>query len=102
MFNPLDGPSLQGSLTVNTTVVQEVKSGASAMEERQVVTIQPIDGNIYIYFGDGTNTPNSATVIANGFLHYKKSKETYECGKYQQLFILAESGTVSVRFVERG
>ena len=100
MFQPLDGPSLQDKITVDTTTVQELKSGGSALEERKVVTIQP-DGRIYVYFGDGSSTPSAATVVADGFLQFKDSKETYEASESQPVFVLAVTGTVNVRFAER-
>jgi hypothetical protein len=101
MFQPLDGPSLQDRVSVTTSTVKELKVGASAMSERQVVTIQPIDGNLWIYFGDGINTPSAGTVSSKGFKHLKMAKESYEAGEKQPLFIVSESGTVSVSFAER-
>ena len=101
MLQPLDGPSAQGSISVNTTVVQEAKVGASVKEERAVLTLQPLDGTIYVYFGDGTATPNAATMIADGFEHPKKSLRSYEAGPQQQVFILAKTGTVDVKVAER-
>jgi hypothetical protein len=77
----------------------EVKAGGSVLSERQVITIQP-SGNIKVYFGDGT-TPAAATVLANGFDHYKNTKETYEAGEKQPVWVLAASGTVDVVIVER-
>ena len=101
MFQPLDGPSSQDRVAVTTSTVKELKVGASVLEDRQVITIQPIDGNVWIYFGDGISTPNAATVLAKGFKHMKMAKESYEAGATQQIFIIADSGTVNVTFVER-
>lgn len=101
MFHPLDGPSIQGTLSVTDLVVQEVKVGANPLEERQVISIQPIDGNVYIYFGDGVNIPTVSDLQNKGFLHIKKAKESYEAGDKQKVYILATSGTVNVRFAER-
>lgn len=100
MFQLLDGPSIQDRVAVITSVVKELKVGGSALAERQVITIQPLDGNIWVYFGDGS-TPIAATVSSKGLKHVKMAKESYEAGEKQQVFIVAESGTVNVTFVER-
>lgn len=100
MFQPLDGPSAQVKLTsVGVATPVEVKVGASALTDRAVITIQP-NGNIKVYFSDGT-VPSAATILANGFDHYKSAKETYEAGEKQKVYILAASGTVDVVIVER-
>ena len=102
MLQPLDGPSAQLKLaSVDTVTVVEVKAGASPLTERKAVTLQPLGGKIYIYFGDGVSTPNAATVIANGLVHEKTAKETYEAGEQQPMFILAVAGTTDVICVER-
>ena len=101
MYQPLDGPSLQTTLSVNTTVVQQVMVGASAMAERKVVTIMPIDGKIYVYFAGTAGIPSSATIIAHGFPQFKNALHSYEATDSQLVYILAVSGTVSVKIVER-
>lgn len=100
-FQPLDGPSSQDRVSVTSSTVKELKVGASALSERQVITIQPIDGNLWVYFGDGVSTPSAGTVSSKGLKHLKMAKESYEAGERQPVFILSESGTVSVTFVER-
>lgn len=99
----LDGPAKQYKLaSVGTvTVVEVVKPAESALSEREVVTIQPLDQSIRVYFGDGSSTPNAATVAADGFLHYKHAKETYVVADSQPLFILAENSTTDVIVAER-
>jgi hypothetical protein len=100
MFQPLDGPSAQVKLTaVGTATVVEVKVGASALTDRQVITMQP-DGKMKVYFSDGS-VPSAATVLANGFDHFKDAKETYEAGEKQVVYILAATGTINVVVVER-
>lgn len=101
MYEPLDGPSIQGKISsIGTGTVVEAKVGPSRFNDRKVVTIQP-SSNIYIYFGDGTTTPNAATVIAGGMIVYKNAKETYEAGDRQPIFMLAVAGTANVVVVER-
>lgn len=99
MFQPLDGPAKQFTMSVNTTTPQEVKV-TTALEDRQVVTIQPTDGKIWVYFGDGS-TPLAATIVANGFPQVKNSFRSYEAGPRQPLWILSQSGTVTVKIAER-
>jgi len=100
MLLPLDGPSAQIKITsVGTVTPIEVKVGASALSERKVITMQP-SGNMKVYFSDGT-TPSAATILANGLDHYKNTKETYEAGDSQKVFVLASSGTIDVVVVER-
>jgi hypothetical protein len=101
MYAPLDGPSAQTTLTVTDATVQEIKSGGSALSERGVITVQPIDGNVFIYFGDETGAPSAATVIADGFIQYKRSKDTYEATDSQKVYILSTTGTVEVKIAER-
>jgi hypothetical protein len=100
MILPLDGPSAHATLSVNATTVQEVKAGASALEERKVITIQPAN-KIYIYFGDGISAPSSATVIANGMTLFKDALMSFEATYMQPVYILSVSGTVSVKIAER-
>lgn len=102
MYLPLDGPSLQDRVSVTDSTVFRVKVGSSEFEDRDVVCIQPLDGLIWLYFGDGTNTPNATTVKDKGFPIPKNSFRSFEAGNTQQIFIVADSGTVSVTFAERG
>ena len=102
MFNPLDGPSAQIKLTgVGTVTPVEVKVGAQPLSERQVITMQPT-GNMKVYFADSSGAaPSAATVLANGLDHFKSTKETYEAGEKQKVYVLAASGTIDVVIVER-
>ena len=100
-FLPLDGPSSQTRVNVTTSTVVRLRVGPSELAERKVITVQPTTGNIYIYFGDGTATPNSTTVQNNGFIHYKNAIHSYEASDRQDVYMLAVSGTVSVTYAER-
>lgn len=100
MLLPLDGPSAPGTLAVTTTPV-ELKVGASALEERKVLTFQPQDGRIYYYFGDGVNTPSALTVATTGLLIFKLRERTIEASATQPIFVAAVAGTVNVNFAER-
>ena len=100
MIFPLDGPSQHTSISVNTTIVQELK-GTSILTERKVVTVQPLSGSIYIYFGDGTGSPSAATFISDGLEQSKKTIHSYEAADSQSIYILAITGTVDVKCIER-
>lgn len=101
MFQPLDGPSIQGKLTaVDTITAVEAKVGASPLVDRSVVTMQP-DGDMKVYFAEDGVVPSAATVLANGFDHYKNTKESYEAGPKQKIYVLAKSGTINVIVAER-
>lgn len=93
MLLPLDGPSLQTSVAVSTTTVQ-AKVGASPLSERKVVTIQPIDGVIYI----GFVTPVSTSM---GFYVAKRQIISLEASESQSIYMIAASGTVNVIVAER-
>jgi len=101
MILPLDGPSKSFKLSaVGTATPVEVKAGGSSFAERKVITLQG-DASFYVYFADEAETPNAATVSANGFIQYKNAKESYEATGAQIVFVLAVSGTVDVRGAER-
>lgn len=100
-FQPLDGPAKQiPAITLTTSTVVEVKSG-TPLDGRAIITIQPLDGDIWVYFGDGINIPSAATVAADGFLHYRHADKSYEAGDRQPVFIVARTITTSVRIAER-
>jgi hypothetical protein len=99
----LDGPSAQVKKTVTNTTVQLAIVGGSALDERKVYTIQPKTGKIYLYFGDGVNTPNAATLQADGILLYKNGLYSFEGSPRQPLFVLGVSvGNTDYILIERG
>lgn len=101
MRRQLDGPSAHTTLTVTNSAVQEIKVGASPLEERSAVTIQA-DQSVYVYWGDGSGTPSSTTVAAQGVRVFKNQLMTFEAGSRQDLYIRAITATASVKVVERG
>lgn len=88
MLQPLDGPSVQDTIAVTTEV--EAKVGASAFDERKVVTLQP-DGKLYVTFESGQP----------GFTLAKNGIYTFEAASSQPVYISAVSGTVNVIVAER-
>lgn len=101
MYLPLDGPATQEQENVNATTVFRVRSGASELEGRNVVTIQGINGVLWVYFGDGVSIPSASQVRDLGFQQPKAAIATYEASQSQPVFILADVGTVDVRYSER-
>ena len=101
MLRPLDGPSKQGKLSVTTSVAVEIKIEAGAYSERKVITLQPLDGKILVYFADEGVVPSAATVSSDGFEHPKKAVRSYEATDKQALYMVSSSGTVNVITAER-
>lgn len=90
----LDGPALYTSISVTTTP-QEVKVGGSALQERQLISIQPIDGDIY-YGYDNSVSSTTGTLIKKGQWFPQ------EAGEDLSVWVVAASGTVDVRITEVG
>lgn len=94
MFLPLDGPGVSGSLNVTTSAV-ELKVNASALEDRKVVTIQPLDGDVYFGY-DSSVTSSTGTKV------FKGQYFPLEAGDQLTVYLVADSGTVDVRITEVG
>lgn len=102
MLRRLDGPSKQGSLTVDNVTVQELKKDAQPFKGRSVITLRA-DQKVLIYFGDDSGVaPSAVTVAADGIPVFKNEFITIEAGNLQHVYILADSTTAEVKFVERG
>ena len=100
MLLPLDGPSKQLKITIDTVTPALAKADTLPKPERKVLTLQG-NGRFYVYFADESGAPNAATVLANGFLQFKDQIETYEAADSQDVYLLAVSGTVDVVVAER-
>lgn len=90
---PLDGPAVYGNKTITDTA-SEVKVGSNVLEERSIVTIQPLDG--VVYFGyDSSVTTSSGTKI------FKGQTYTLEAGESLPVWVIAETGeSIDVRITE--
>lgn len=102
MYLALDGPSLQDRVSVTDSTVFRVKVGSIEFDDRNVIAIQPLNGDIRLFFGDGVTIPDANTVKTKGFPIREESFRSYEATSTQQVFIVAEFGTVDVVFAERG
>jgi hypothetical protein len=99
MFEPLDGPSVHGTLTVGTGTVVEARVGAAPFTDRKVLTMQP-SNRVYVFFGSGT-IPSVSDVMNYGFVQFKDALHSYEVGERQSVYLLSVSGTITVRIAER-
>lgn len=92
MLLPLDGPAVYSDIDVSTTAV-EVKVGGSALEERKVVTIQPIDGDIYYGYDNSVTTSTGTKIYQGQFFPFEASPDL-------QIWVIAASGTIDCRITE--
>jgi hypothetical protein len=100
MLAPLDGPSLQTTITVDSSTVQEIKVGGTALLERKVITLIP-EQKVYLYFGGDAGVPSSVTVAADGIVLFRNQLITIEATDSQLVYILAVSTTADVKVAER-
>jgi hypothetical protein len=91
MLVPLNGPAVYGAISVSTAT--EVKVGGSRLSERAVVTIQPLDGDVYLGYDNSVSTSNG-TLIHEGQVY------ALEATDQLPVWIIAATGTVDVRITE--
>tara|TARA_R100001086_G_scaffold229871_1_gene149912 strand:+ start:205 stop:492 length:288 start_codon:yes stop_codon:yes gene_type:complete len=95
MYLPLDGPSVNAGVSVTDTA-SELRVGSSRLEDRTVVTIQPLDGVVYFGFSSGVTSSNGTKVFKGQYF-------SLEAGQSEEVWLIAEAGqTVDVRISERG
>jgi hypothetical protein len=92
MYQPLNGPAVQGSISVGVTPV-EIKVGISAATDRISITFQPVGGDIYYGYISGVDT-------TTGFLVRSESVVFLEAGDTLPIYAVSASGTVNVRVAE--
>lgn len=107
MLQPLDGPAIQGKLTsVTSTTPVQAKVGASAYEDRKVLTLQSSKqdsnyGKFYVYFANEGETPINTDVSTKGFIQDINSIHSYEASSSQTVWLMAVTGTIDIRIAER-
>lgn len=94
MFQPLDGPAVEDEITITDSTVVELKVGTNPLEERKVITFQAQGGKVRYGWTNGI----SSTV---GFKGAKDQIITIEASYSQSVYIISESGSVTVYFAER-
>jgi hypothetical protein len=62
----VDGPAVYGAITVSTSAL-EVKVGASRLQERQFVTVQPTTGDIWFGYDSSVTTTTGTKIFKNQF-----------------------------------
>ncbi len=88
-----DGPGAgPTSISVTTTAV-EAKVGGSAQEERKVVALQPLDGDVFWGYDSGVTS-------SSGHKLYKDVYAEIQAATTLPIFLVAASGTVDVRVSE--
>jgi hypothetical protein len=92
MYQPLNGPAAQGSISVGITPV-ELKVGVTPASDRISITFQPVGGDIYYGYIPGIDT-------STGFLVRSESVVFLEAGDTLPIYAVAASGTVNVRVAE--
>ncbi len=95
MYQTINGPGVQGALAVSTTPV-ELKVGASRLDQRVMISIQPLDGDVYFGFDSGTLTSSTGTKI------FKGQYFPLEATDQATIYLITDSGTVDVRITETG
>jgi hypothetical protein len=99
---PLDGPALQSGVIVTTGTVVAAKVGVTELVERKAITLQSLNDDIYVYFGDDTGiAPSTLIVQTSGLVVYLGEKATFEATSSQRLYILAINNATTVIVVER-
>lgn len=93
MIQPLDGPAKYKNITVTDTA-QEVKVDASVLEERKVVTIQPLGGPVWFGYDSSVTTTTGTKIFRGQFLHLEASYRL-------PVWVIADTGdSIDVRITE--
>lgn len=93
MYQPLDGPAVYGNISV-TTSAAELKVGGSTYEDRKVLSIQPIDGDIFVGYDSSVTTSNGIKIFQGQYVELER-------GELLPVYAIAAS-TVDVRISEIG
>ena len=87
----VDGPAISGAITVGTSVV-EAKLGASPLDERKYIALQPIGGDIYWSY-------NSGVTVSTGHRLYDGVLVYVQTGTALPVYLVADSN-IDVRISE--
>lgn len=94
MISALDGPALSSSQSISTSV--EVKVGGSALDERKMISIQPLDGDVFISYNTPATSANSFMKVFQGqYVELERSDSL-------AVYIVADVGTVETLIGEIG
>ena len=94
-FIPLNGPAKNGTMIVTDTA-SELKVDASVLDDRKIITIQPLDGVVYFGYTNSVTSSNGTKVFKGQYFPLEAT------GKLP-VYLVAETGeTVDVRITEVG
>jgi hypothetical protein len=91
-FIPLNGPGAHGALSVTTTP-QLIKVGASNLDQRTIITIQPIDGDVYFGYDNSVSSTTGTLVMEGQFFPLEATHKL-------DVWIVCATGTIDVRITE--
>ena len=94
MFIPLNGPAVNNNATVGSTAV-EAKVGATILEDRKIVTIQPLSDHLYFGYSSGVTSLNGTKI-------FKGQVYTLEATDQLPIWIISASEDNDVRITEVG
>lgn len=94
MYQTINGPGVQGALSVSTTAI-EVKVGGTALDQRILISIQPLDGVIYYGYTDSVSASTGTKVFKGQYFSLEATDQA-------TVYLIAASGTVDVRITETG
>ena len=85
------GGGVQGSILVGTTAT-EAKAGASRLNNRKLLLVQPLDGRVYLGFSSAVTTSSGILVLKKQVFHVSIDDST-------PVFLISSS-SVNVRVAE--
>lgn len=95
MFQPLDGPGVHGAITVTSTA-QELKVGGSADASRQLVSAQPLDGDIYYGYSNAVTSTTGTKITCGQFWPFEA------CASLTIWLVAAGGDSIDTRITEVG
>jgi hypothetical protein len=93
MLQSLNGPAEYGALSVGSVTPIEVKVQATYLDDRKLITIQPLNGDVYYGY-------TNAVTISTGTKIFSQQFFPLETGFDLKIWLISVSGTVDVRITE--
>lgn len=89
----LDGPGLQGVISVGTTPIL-LKVGATVLAERKIVSIQPEGNKVYFGYTSGVTTSTGTRVFKDQIIQLEATSSL-------DIYLVSDKGSgISVRITE--
>ena len=93
-YQQMDGPGVSGAISV-TNSATEAKVGATRLSERQSVTVQPLNGDIYWGYSALVTSSNGTKIFKGQFFPFEASDSL-------PIYLVSGGGTVDTRITEAG